>query len=113
MDKNEKKRIRDRIGQHLDVSGTRMSDEEASFLDNLIENYDSYRGTSQTRRRSHKSFSSDGKYTRTEESTYTFTDDVGIRHDYKYYDDDDGQTGESSSVIKDARGVLDWFRNHR
>jgi hypothetical protein len=29
MDRNEKKRIRDYIGEHLDVSGTRLTDDEA------------------------------------------------------------------------------------
>ncbi|WNV76713.1 hypothetical protein [Geodermatophilus sp. DSM 44513] len=113
MDRNEKKRTRDKIGQHLDVSGTRLTDHEASFLSALIDDYDeTYRGKSETHRSSHDGWSSDGKFTRTEEWTDTFTDDIGIRQDYSYHDDD-GQSGQSSTEIRDARGVLNWFRDRR
>lgn len=110
MDRNEKKRLRERIGEHIDVSGTRMSDDEATFLAGVIDNYDEqYRGESSTKTSSFTGWSSDGKYTRTETRSHTFTDDIGIREDYKYQDDD-GQTGTESKVIKDARGMLNWFQ---
>ena len=110
MDRNEKKRLRERIGQHIDVSGTRMSDDEATLLADVIDNYDEqYRGDSSTKTSTFTGWSSDGKYTRTETRTHTFTDDVGIRVDYEYHDDD-GQTGTDSRVIKDARGFLNWFQ---
>lgn len=113
MDRNEKKRIRDRIGEHLDVSGARLTDDEAAFLEDFVDTYDeTYRGTSDTRTSTHDGWSSDGKFTRTEEWTDTFTDDIGIRQDYAYHDDD-GQSGESSTEIKDARGVLNWFKGRR
>ena len=113
VDRNEKKRTRDKIGEHLDVSGTRLTDHEAGFLSDLIDNYDeTYRGKSETRRSSHPGWSSDGKFVRTEEFTDTFTDDIGIRQDYSYQDDD-GQSGQSSTEIRDARGVLNWFRDRR
>ncbi|PZO61319.1 MAG: hypothetical protein DI635_14795 [Pseudoxanthomonas suwonensis] len=113
MDRNEKKRIRDRIGEHLDVSRTRMSDDEASTLEEFIDGYDdNYKGRSETRTRSFDGWSSDGKYTRHETYTDTFTDEVGIRRDYEYKDDD-GQTGSSSQIVKDARGVLDWLKDQR
>ncbi len=113
MDRNEKKRTRDYIGQHLDVSGSRLTDHEAGILKDFIDNYDeTYRGKSETRRSSHSSWSSDGKFIRTEEFTDTFTDDIGIRQDYSYHDDD-GQSGKSHTEIRDARGVLNWFRDRR
>jgi hypothetical protein len=113
VDRNEKKKLRERIGEHLDVSNTRLTDDEAGFLHDFIGDFDDkYRGQSETRRSSRDGWSSDGKYTRTEELTHTFTDDIGIRVDYQYRDDD-GQTGESSREIKDARGILNWFRDHR
>ena len=68
MDRNEKKKRRELIGEYLDVSNARL--------------------------------------------THTFTDDIGIREDYQYRDDD-GQTGASSREIRDARGILNWFRDHR
>lgn len=109
MDRNEKKKLREHIGEHLDVSGTRLTDEDAQQLGQFIDNYDDYRGLSKTRTRSFDSWSSDGKYTRDETLTETFTDEVGIRSDYSYKDDD-GQTGQSSTSIKDARGVLRKLR---
>lgn len=112
MDRSEKKRLRDRIGEHLDVSSSRLTDDEATFLNDFIDDYDAYKGQSKTRQTSHDGWSSDGKYTRTENFTDTFTDDIGIRQDYSYHDDD-GQSGDSTTEIKDARGILNWFRDHR
>ena len=111
VDRNEKKKLRDHIGEHLDISGARLSDDEAVFLRDFVDDYDeTHKGRSETRTRSHDGWSSDGKYTRVETFTDTFTDDVGIRTDYSYRDDD-GQTGGSSTDIKDARGILNWFRD--
>lgn len=113
MDRAEKKRMRDRIGEHLDVSKTRMTDDEVAVLSDFIDGYgENHKGRSETRRSSFTDWSSDGRYTREEEVTDTFTDDIGIRQDYSYQDDD-GQRGESSTEIKDARGILNWLRDHR
>lgn len=113
MDRREKKRVRDYIGEHLDVSSARLTDDEAVILRNFIDGYDeSYKGRSETRTSSYDSWSSDGRFTRTETTTDTFTDDIGIRQDYEYHDDD-GQRGESSHEIRDARGILNWLRDHR
>lgn len=112
MDRDEKKRLREHIGAHLDVSGTRLTGEQATFLGQFIDEYDEkHRGRTETRKHSYDGWSSDGKYTRTTTSTDTFTDDIAIRQDSSYVDDD-GQTDSSSRTIKDARGVLDWFRDH-
>ncbi|MFF3608189.1 hypothetical protein [Streptomyces sp. NPDC002463] len=111
MDRHEKKRLRDHIGEHLDVSSTRLTDDEATFLSDFLDEYDeTYKGRTETRTTSHDGWSSDGKYTRRETFTDTFTDDVGIRQDYEYQDDD-GQSGTSTNVIRDARGMLNWFRD--
>ncbi|MHA3834868.1 hypothetical protein ACXR8F_04005 [Terrabacter sp. AAH1] len=112
MQPDEKKRLRDRIGEHLDVSNARLTDDEAKFLVNFVDEYaEKHRGHSQTRTRSVDGWSSDGKYTRSETFTDTFTQEVGIRQDYEYQDDD-GQHGTSSHEIKDARGILSWFKSH-
>lgn len=111
MDQHEKRRLRAYIGERLDVSGTRLTDDEAIFLSDFVDKYDeTYRGRSETRTTSRDGWSSDGKYTRRETFTDTFTDDVGIRQDYEYQDDD-GQGGRSTTVITDARGILNWFRD--
>ncbi|MFF0397413.1 hypothetical protein ACFYSJ_16885 [Streptomyces sp. NPDC005248] len=111
MDLREKKRLRDYIGEYLDVSSTRLTDDEATFLSDFLDEYDeTYKGRTQTCTRSRDCWSSDGKYIRRETFTDTFTDDVGIRQDYEYQDDD-GQSGTSTNVITDARGILNWFRD--
>lgn len=111
MDRTEKKQLRDHIGEHLDVSGTRLTDDEALFLCEFIDGYARYRGHVEVRRTSRRGWSSDGRYTREETYTDTFTDEIGIRRDYEYRDDD-GQTGRSSNKVTDARGILDWFGEH-
>ncbi|MEV4536246.1 hypothetical protein AB0J82_20875 [Asanoa sp. NPDC049518] len=111
MDRQEKKRLRDRIGEHLDVSGARLTDDEATRLATFVDEYDeTYKGRTETRTRSRDGWSSDGKYRRRETITDTFTDDVGIRREYEYQDDD-GQSGGSSNEIRDARGILNWLRD--
>jgi len=113
MDRNQKKLLRERIGVHLDVSGTRLSDDEALELSEFIENYDSsYKGKSVTFRNRTTGFSSDGKYVRNEVSTYTFTDEMRIRKEYSY-EDDDGQSDGTTTYIRDARGVLNWLRQNK
>ena len=113
MDRYEKKRLRDHIGEHLDVSKTRLTDDEAAFLESFIYTYDErFKGRSTSRERTHDGWGSDGRFTRKEQFTDTFTDRVGIRQDYAY-EDDDGQSGQSSTEIRDARGILNWFRDHR
>ncbi|MEU2726735.1 hypothetical protein [Streptomyces griseoviridis] len=108
MDRHEKKRLRDYIGEHLDVSSKRLTDDEATFLSDFID--ETYKGRTESRTTSRDGWSSDGKYTRRETFTYTFTDDIGIRQDYEYQDDD-GESGTSTYVITDARGILNWFRD--
>ncbi|GLV98557.1 hypothetical protein [Streptomyces lavendulae] len=111
MDRHEKKRLRDYIAEHLDVSSTRLTDDEAMFLGGFLDEYDeTYKGRMETRTTSRTAWSSDGKYIRRETFTDTFIDDVGIRQDYEFQDDD-GHSGRSTKVIKDARGILNWFRD--
>lgn len=111
VDRHEKKRLHDYIGEHLDVSSTRMTDDDATFLSDFLNEYDeTYKGRTETRTTSRDGWSSDGKYIRRETFTNTFTEDVGIRQDYEYQDDD-GQSGSSTNVITDARGILNWFRD--
>lgn len=112
MDRKEKKRLREKIGEHLDVEQTRMTDDEAVMLSDFIDDYGDYRGRSHSETHSYDGWCSDGKYTRTETTEYTFTDEPGVRVDYEYHDDD-GQEGSSSSVISDARGMLDFLKKHR
>ena len=102
MDRNEKKKLREKISEFLDLEHTRLSDDDASLLSDFVDNYDDYRGSSHTRTSSYDGFSSDGKFTRKETTTETFLDSPGVRVDYSFTDDD-GMTGESSHEIRDGR----------
>ncbi len=113
MDQKEKKEKKNLISKHLETKNTRLKDEEVDKLFNFVNEYDDkYKGKSKTKKNSYDGWSSDGKYTRWEEHKSTFTEDIGIREDYKYHDDD-GQKGEQSKEIKDARGVLNWFKKNK
>lgn len=110
MDRSEKKRLRERIGEQLDVSHARLSDDDAVLLDGFLDSYaTSYRGRSKTKTASGVSFSSDGRYRYKESTTYTFTDKPGVQVDYSYHDDD-GDSENSSRTVTDARGVLDILK---
>lgn len=111
MDKIEKKQLRDKISEYLDVSGTRLTDYEALRLGEFIDGYGKYRGRVSTRSSSRTAWSSDGKYIRHETFTDTFIDDVGIEK-YYAYQDDDGDHREETTVVKDARGILNWLNEH-
>lgn len=112
MERAEKTRMRDYIGQHLDLSGTRLSDYQAQRLVEFIDSYDQYRGKSFTTRRTHRGFSSDGRYERQMTTVDTFTGVVGIHREYSYRDDD-GEEGGYSEEIRTARGVLEWLDANR
>lgn len=112
MNKSEKKRLRERIGEKLDVSRARTTDDEAMFLDSFLNTYVSdYQGRTKTVKNRGKGFSSDGKYWYEEITNYTFMEEPGIQVDYSYHDDDGGHQN-STRTIRDARGILDFFKNH-
>ena len=103
MNKQEK---RNYIGQHIDISHARLTDNEADTLCDLIKNYDSYKGKSKTETRTSPGICSEGKFTRTDTLKFSFDEDsVAIRCDYSYVDDD-GESGSSTNTISDARGIL-------
>lgn len=112
MDRGEKARMREYIGQHLDVSGTRLSDYQAQRLVDFIDNYDQYRGRSFTKNSSHRGWGSGGRYVRSETTVDTFTETVGIHREYSYQDDD-GQSETHNRSITSARGILDWLDANR
>jgi hypothetical protein len=109
-EKSEKKRV---ISEHIDLGNGRFKDGEVDSLHELATNREKYNGQSKTIRRKFDSFSSDGKYTREEETTYTFRgDDEGVRIEEKYqYHDDDGQTGGSETVHNTGRNILNLFKS--
>lgn len=108
MNRKEKQMKRMRIGESLDLDNAHLSDEETDLLYDIATNPDEYNGRSETKRRKFHDSSSDGPYTRNEETTFNlFSDEDGVRIEENYaYKDDDGQSGSSSTVHKSARGIL-------
>lgn len=113
MERGEKKRLRDKLSEHIDISATRLSDDKAQQLSDLVDNYDSHAGTSRTQERKWKGFSSEGYYWRRETITDTFMEEeIGIRRQ-TFTRDDDGTDCTSTEEIRDGRGILNWLRDHR
>ena len=109
-EKNEKKRI---ISEHIDLGKGRYKDDEVDALHELTTNREKYNGQTKTVKHRLVGWSSDGKYTREEETTYTFKgDDEGVRIEEKYqYHDDDGQRGASDRVHNTGRDILNLFKS--
>lgn len=106
MNRNDKKSKRNYISTYIDTSKSRLKDDEVDTLCDFIDEYEEkYRGKSQVYKSSYDGWNSEGKYTREEEITYTFNDDISIHEEYSYHDDD-GQFGHQSRDIKDVRGIL-------
>ena len=108
MDRKEKKRLKDEIGKHIDLSNGRFTDYEVSRLHDLVEERDSYDGRTQTYRSSYKAFDSEDTYHVEDTDTYTFrSDEGGIRIEHEHVSDwDDGQHDESREVARTGRGIL-------
>lgn len=111
MDRNEKRRRREFIGERIDVRGTRLKDDETAVLCDYIENFaNDYKGQSETRRTTTKGFDRGDTYRRTVECTTTFEADMSIREVCQVSYDDGQVNDPTTTVIKDARGILNWLK---
>lgn len=102
------KDIRNKISQKINLSGTRLKDSEADALFDFVENIDDYSGKSKTIKKSHDGWGSDGKFTRTENWTYTVDDNdagISIIEEYSYLDDD-GASDNNTIVHSTGRAIL-------
>jgi hypothetical protein len=112
MDRNSRKRMRNRIGERIDVSRTRLSAVEAvprRSSDSTMTT--TKKGRAVTHRICLDGWGSEGKDRVTEANTDTLTDEVGIRRDYVYRNDH-GPSRQSTSEFKDARGVLNCLQRN-
>jgi hypothetical protein len=109
-EKNEKKRI---ISENINLGSGRYKDDEVDTLYELTTNHEKYNGQTKPIKNKFTDWSSDGKYTREEETTYTFKgDDEGVRIEKKYqYHDDDGQSDETNTVYNSGRDILNLFKS--
>lgn len=105
MDNNSKRSI---IGKHIDISGCHLKEDEANQLLGIIKDIASLAGRNKTYKRQFTDWSSDGKYTRIIETTYTLLNENGkifISEDEKYWDDDGG-SGKRRVIHTAAREIL-------
>ncbi len=108
MDKEEKKEKKKIISEFINLSSGRFKDYEIDTLLDLVENRHKYNGRSKTYSDKFTDWCSDGKYTRWEDTTYTFNADdnrICIEVVYEYHDDD-GQTGGTQTSFGTARAIL-------
>jgi len=108
MDSKEKKEKKSIIGSVIDLANGRFKDDEVETLFDIVTNRDKYIGESKTYRNSFTDWSSDGKYTRDQEYTYTLNsknDKISIGEHYEYHDDD-GQSGSEDIEHTTAREIL-------
>lgn len=109
IERSEKKKL---IGRYIEVGSSRLRESEIEFLYQFVTQYDRFIGITETLKSRHDGWSSDGKYTRWKEYTYSFRrNEVGICVEESYRDDD-GQGGRNSEVIYSAREVINWFRDN-
>lgn len=112
MNRKEKNEMKQYIGQFLDIAGGRYTDEEVEALYDAVENREFYNGRSYSAGpRSHDSWYSEGKFTRTEQTTWTFrcdSDGIRIDEDYSYHDDD-GQEGGNQKSYSGGHEFLQHF----
>ena len=114
MERKERAQKRSRIGEKIDLSNGRFSDDEINQLYDIVNNPQKYDGKTKTHHDKYTSFSSDGKFTRTSQDKYTLkagADDVQIEESYSYHDDD-GQSGTQETVYKKGRDILNILKKY-
>ena len=114
MDIKERAAKRKRIGQDIDLTGSKLREAEVDALYDFVINIKSILGKTRTIKESYTGPSAGGKFTRIESDTYTISrDKLGIfidRHHEDYDDDGDGINGVFDERISGARGILNTLR---
>ena len=108
MEKMNKKEKKEYISEKIDLANGRYKDNEVDKLYDLVKNSDEYVGATKTYKSSHDGWSSEGKYTRKEEASYTLCegkDGMYIEEEWKY-NDDDGQSGGDTWIHDTGRAIL-------
>ena len=112
--KNAKKNI---ISEQINLGNGRYRDSEVNTLHDIVVNRGEYIGKSKTVKKSYTGWSSDGKYTRQEETIYSIKgDDSSLYIEEKYhYHDDDGQSDgfeQNYSTGREILNLLEKFFNN-
>jgi len=96
----------------IDVTGSKLKENEKQFLREFSEQSNRFIGKEQTKSTSHTGWCSDGKYTRQTETKYIFGEDMSIAIKTSYRDDD-GQSGSSCSTLTNGRDIINFVKENR
>ena len=106
--------MRAEIAKEIDLSKTRLKAEEVKMLFDFLKNYAALAGkTIMGSVQRHTGFSSDGKYTQIEKTSWTFLQKgIGIVQTLEF-PNDDGTGGKVEFVLKSGREIVSWLREHK
>lgn len=109
-EKNEKKRI---ISEKIDLGSGKYKDDEVEKLYVIATEPEKCNVLTKTIKNSFTGWSSDGKFTRKEETIYSCKEnDERIRFRSVYqYEDDDGQTGKHETETNNGREILNIMKS--
>lgn len=99
------------VGERINLAGGRFTDHEYDLLIEIIELFEMLIGKSYTEKHSKTGISSDGKYRRDYQYTYSVGEDedgIFLSEDYSFQDDD-GMSGTDYKKINTARELINHF----
>lgn len=98
----------------IEITGSRLKENEKQFLEEFSAQYNRFKGKAQIIESKSEGWSSDGRYTRYTKTKHSFGDDKMSITVEESYEDDDGQTGTSSSTVElKARNFINYVRKNR
>lgn len=102
------------IAKEIDLSKTRLKTDEVKLLFDFIKKYGSLAGkTIMGTVHTYTGYASDGKYTQTERTSWTFLQKgVGIVQTLEFQNDD-GTGGKREVILKTGREIVNWLRDHK
>ena len=104
----DKEKMRELISEVINLKGSRLKESEYDELYDVVKHPDDYIGNPKSYSSTHRDFSSDGKYTREETTTYRIREKDGklVGEEEHHYIDDDGTSGSFKYVYDLARDVM-------
>ena len=96
----------------IDVTGSRLTEKEKQFLEELSAKYDRFKGKEQTVVRDDVGISSDGKYTSQTKTKFSFAEDKPSINVHMSYEDD-CQAYESTYTIDKGRDIINFVRDNK
>lgn len=104
----DSKEMRNFISKSVDISNSRLTDNDKNVLVSLIKNFDKYNGSKKTFFKTEKGFDQDGKYICKTKTTYQLLKDTAGIFIKKVVEEkyDDGDIFNSEEILRTARELL-------